>query len=360
MKAVRDVLRLSVRASMACAKCCTSSCCWSLFLFIVAAAVAAHPDRAAESGARACAAGRARRAARGRSVRARDRRSLRPGTRRKRCCAIWSTRSRRRRTTSASRCWCWTWAAWRAAASRSWKSSPRRSATFAPSGKKVIAFGEGYDQSQYYVAAQRRRDLSRPAGPRADRRLRLLPHVPEGRDRQARQSTSTCSAPASSSRTRINSAARDMSEQEERREPRVAERAVDAVPGGRHEGARARGRARSPRTRTNYAAGRARAAWRSRRRGARARTRHRTQDAARSRRTTQGASSARTKTSTPIKASRIGTICRAVRPAQGIAHRRRSLRRRGRAPARFSMASIRPERLARTPPCACCASALRR
>jgi hypothetical protein len=56
---------------------------------------------------------------------------------------------------------------------------------FRESGKKVIAYG-GLRSGAVLRRCARGRHLSRPARARADRGLRLLPHVPEGRDRQAR------------------------------------------------------------------------------------------------------------------------------------------------------------------------------
>jgi|GEM_PF-3959918 len=57
---------------------------------------------------------------------------------------------------------------------------------FKTSGKKVICYGESFDQTQYYLAAHADEIYLDPQGIVLIPGIRLLPHVPKGHHRQAR------------------------------------------------------------------------------------------------------------------------------------------------------------------------------
>ena len=78
---------------------------------------------------------------------------------------------------------------------------------FRAAGKRVVAAADSLDQTQYYLAAQAGEVYLDPHGRGVCRRLQLLPHVLQGRHRQARRRRRTCSAPAPSRATPINSRA---------------------------------------------------------------------------------------------------------------------------------------------------------
>ena len=125
-----------------------------LFLVIAAALSPSIPDRAAQDGARDRAAGRAGRAARRRSVRARDRRGRTANSAPRRWCATWSRRSRPRKTTSASKLLVLDLGGMAGGGVAKLEEVAAAIRDFRASGKKVIAYGEGFDQAQYYLAAQ--------------------------------------------------------------------------------------------------------------------------------------------------------------------------------------------------------------
>ena len=110
--------------------------------------------------------------------------------------------------------------------------------SFRKSGKPVIAFSDFYDQRPVLRCRARRRDLSRSAGRRLHRRLRELRPVRQGRDRQARDRLERLP------RRPIQVRGRDVQPQRHvagraRREPGLAQLALEHLQGRRRQGTRA-------------------------------------------------------------------------------------------------------------------------
>ena len=130
---------------------------------------------------------------RGTDRRATDRRPARAGHRRKRCsqqpsrrcCATSSTPSRRPRTTTASARSTSTSAASERGGLAKLQEIAAAIDEFRATGKPVIAFGDYYEQGQYYLAAHADEIYLDPHGRGLRRRLRELRHVRQGRARQA-------------------------------------------------------------------------------------------------------------------------------------------------------------------------------
>ena len=139
---------------------------------------------------------------------------------------------------------------------------------FRTSGKKVIAFGEGYDQAQYYIAAQADEIYLDPQGLVLIDGFGYYRTFLKGVIDKLAVDVNVFRAGKFKSYTDQFSRS-DMSRAGRGGEPRVAQRAVGAVPGRHRQGARPRRRARSPRTRTTSRTSAQGAARRPRRRRAR-------------------------------------------------------------------------------------------
>ena len=156
----------------------------------------------------------------------------------RRWCAISRTPSRPRRRTSASKRWCSTSAAWPAAASRSWRKLHARDPRLPHERQEGLSRTAKVSTRRSTTSPRRpTRSISiRRASPH--RRLRLLPHVPQGPDRQAggrrqrvpRRQVQVVHRPVQPQRH---------GRQEEEESLGVAQLALVAVPGRRGQGARA-------------------------------------------------------------------------------------------------------------------------